>query len=275
MHPFQVEGRAGSGYEDVAPLYKRPTSRIWHLRRDLTPLLGNLLPARKVKRFCIITTFRTGSELLVGLLDEHSAIKCDSEIITPRPAFPFLCARGRARIAGLRGFEAYGFKLLSTQLMDVFPSRDTRFVRHLRDDGFVFIHLRRRNLLQQVVSHERAVGSGTWHHWNKEPHASAIEVDVPSLIFWMRFIEVHDQVMAEMTHDCSRFELFYEDHLQDAEAHQGTVDLIASRLGLGVAPVKARMTKIAPRLASSIRNLDEVRDALSGTRFEKFLDEPT
>src|SRR3954454_17120767 len=72
------------------------------------------------KRFVITCLARTGSQLLVSLLDGHPSIRCESEVLRarhPRVA-PHVFLESRAFLARLRQrSRAYGFKGLYFDLV--------------------------------------------------------------------------------------------------------------------------------------------------------------
>lgn len=276
---------------EVSPMYKWPHYRVKHLRRDARFYLANVLPAKDVRRFCILTTFRTGSEVLVELLNSHPQIRCEGEIMNGRPMFPYLFARGKARAANYRGLDAYGFKLLSIQLMDFFNPPDRDFARRLASDGFFFVHLRRRNVLRQAISYFRAAATGDWHPHDlagagppasqmdgpAEPNEDVrtrgrLELDVSQLIFEMRLIDIQNGALEWMIEGLPQRSLWYEDHLERPELHQSTIDELCRDLSVDPAPVRASLKKIAPkRLDDEIANIDEVREQLRATKYAPFL----
>jgi hypothetical protein len=69
--------------------------------------------------------------------------------------------------------------------------------------------------------------------------------------------------------------LTYEDDLLREGTRQPALDRVFAFLGLPSAPVSTRYVRLSTdSLSASIRNHDEVRQALAGTRSERFLDEP-
>jgi len=124
--------------------------------------------ARRSAGFCILTSGRTGSYLLVELLDSQPKIRCDGEIFAAWRDFPVRLVKGRQKAVRLRGAQAYGFKIntlfLSARFLAASPKRGgLELIRHLRDDGVMFLHLRRRNLMRQAVSTMRGEDHGFLH----------------------------------------------------------------------------------------------------------------
>lgn len=131
-------------------------SRVSQAAKDYGPAL--LVPVwTPSRRFVIITTGRTGSELLVSLLDSHPQIRCGGEILRDGRAFPHRFVAARAAAAGVRGAKAFGWKLLLGHFRnpggtirgignpDQYPAR-------LAEMGYMPILLERRNPVKQAIS---------------------------------------------------------------------------------------------------------------------------
>jgi LPS sulfotransferase NodH len=259
---------------EVAPIYRRSSLRLRDVTKDARDYAARMLPAGGIKRFCIVTTMRTGSELLVDLLDSHEKISCEGEIMWSRPVFPLTFVRGRVRRARFRRNEAYGFKIVSTHLINFMSGPDRGFAHRLADEGFVFVHLRRRNVVRQVLSHLRARESGEWHpRDDADAAATTVSIDPLRMIAQARLIEIHDEGLGWMLEGLPTRELWYEDHLRDAATQQSTVDGICEMLGIQSRPVRTSLSRIArPKLEDEIDNLDEIRRVISGTRYADLLD---
>jgi len=259
---------------EVAPIYRRSSIRIRDIAKDARDYAASVLPAGEIKQFCIVTTMRTGSELLVDLLNSHEKIRCEGEIMTARPVFPLVLVRGRVRRAKYRGYQAYGFKIVSTHLIDFLNGPDRGFARRLADEGFAFIHIRRRNVVRQVLSHLRARTDGEWHPTDgTEVTGTTVRIDPLIMIAQARLIEIHDDGLCWMLEDLPTRTLWYEDDLRDANAQQSTVDGICGMLGIEPKPVRTSLKRIArPSLEDEIDNLEEIRRVISGTRYAELLD---
>jgi len=247
--------------------------------RDAGPILGSLLPSRDVRRFCILTTARTGSELLVRLLDGHPRVRCEGEILSSSHVLPYTWLEGRSRLARLRGRDAYGFKISSFALAPelefaVIKKGFEVIVDQLAAMQFRLIHLRRRNLFRQVLSAMRAGADERWHpRVADDVRPERMTVDVPLLFATMVRFEEHDLALARILERREHTALWYEDALERAEDHQATVDGIFDLLGVPHHPVQTDLRKISRGdVESDVANADEVAAALRATRFASFLD---
>jgi LPS sulfotransferase NodH len=250
------------------------------IKRDIRPYAANLLPARAAVRFCILTAGRSGSELLVHLLDAHPAIRCEGEVLRDWHDFPFLFARGRLRGARYRGFGAWGFKINQRYLTEEFGRTNPKgglpaLVGRLRAHGFVFVHVRRRDLLRQALSGLRADLTGLYHlRKTDDEQIGAFDVDVPELMRILPLLESEDAELTELVGGLPHRTLWYEDDLSTRDRQQAAVDGLCDWLGLARAPVTTEFEKLAPPpQREQVKNYDEVAQAVGATRFGRFLDD--
>lgn len=246
--------------------------------RAYGPSLAHRLAPRR--RFVIVTSGRTGSELLVSLLNSHPAIICHSELLAAAPAFPDRYVASRAAVVGVRRAEAYGWKLLTTQFRyrgDLGDPLD--YPRHLHDAGTRVIVLERRNLVQQALSWLRT-GHGfdparAEHHTTQgdstrfEPQVFAPE----EVLAGTYLVEVEARFLQDVATRTPNLRIVYEDDLLSPTSHQRTLDRICAWLGIPPAPVSSHLVRITPHdTRAMIANIDEVEALLSQTRYACYLE---
>src|SRR4051812_32577202 len=143
--------------------------------------LGSVLsPGR---RFTILAPARSGSELLVSLLNSHPDIRCDGELCKYAREHPARFVDGHAVKARLRGVPAYGWKLGVTSLLyaqDRYGGAENWLQREV-ERGRHIVFLWRRNLVNQAVSFLTAQKSGVFHVWaadgSHKPESYSVEAD--------------------------------------------------------------------------------------------------
>jgi LPS sulfotransferase NodH len=222
-------------------------------------------------RFLIVTTGRTGSELLVSLLDSHPRIRCDSEILSIPRAFPGQLVLRRSALARAHGL-AYGFKLVAEHARLQSPHDREGFLRGFADQGFRIVVLERRDLLQQVVSSVRGIETQHHHRLGERDEFRPMQVDPVAVLCALAWFEESVNFVRSALAGVPVLDLVYEDDLLEAEQQQRTADRVCTFLGLPPAPVKTDLVKIAPRsLADQLENFDEVAALLSATRFARLL----
>ncbi len=222
-------------------------------------------------RFVIVTTGRTGSELLVSLLDSHPRIVCDSEVLSIPRAHPRRLVLRRSTRARARGC-AYGFKLVAEHARLQGPHDRSAFLRGFAERGFRIILLKRRDLLQQVVSSARGIETGHHHRQRDRAEFTPMRVDPVAVLCSLAWFEDGITFIRSALAGVPMLELTYEDDLLEPEQQQRAAERVCEFLGVSPAPVKTDLVKLAPRsLTDQLENFDEVAALLAQTRFASLL----
>lgn len=266
--------RAGALGPSETPMLRYAAAEVLRYSRHLKLLATSRLARLPLAetRFVVFGQGRSGSTLLVSLLDSHREIRCDGEILSKRVWFPYshvkaCCASARAPV--------YGCKILSYQLRMVQPGRDLgRFVKRLADDGFRIIYLRRENALSHAVSNIRARKFG--FHSRDLPKSSArpsaISIGLDELIQWAERAELNWDHESSLLEGVPHLALTYERDLEDAGQQQRTASRAFEFLGLQPQAATSPLKRVSPsRLSDSISNYSEIAESLLGTRWEKYL----
>jgi hypothetical protein len=257
---------------DDAPPSPPPRDLTRPVREAVANAVGSIVRP-KIAKLCILTTGRTGSDLLVELLDAHPQLRCEKEVlgVPHRDARRFI--RGRIAVARSRGAAAYGFKINSLNVR-VASHRWTlpTLIAALAADGFRFVRLRRANLLRQAVSAMRA-GQTREYHATAPVTTGAMHLDPLHAIYLMRTFEVYEDMLDGSTSGCTVLPISYEDDLEDEDARTDALSRIFRFIGLEpVASAPTRLQRTTPRaLADAVANHEELTAILRGTRFERFL----
>lgn len=216
---------------------------------------------------------RSGSTLLVELLNSLPEVRCEGEILQRRVAFPAAWAEARR----LRHRDRlYGFKVKPLQLLHHQNVTDMGgWLAGMHGRGWRLVHLERRNLLRQVLSNIAAERYG----WQRRvdtanPGRDPLHVDPAVLTYWMgvraRWREQEHAALAGLAHET----VHYEDDLSDPDRQQATLDRLAAALGVESAAGASNLRPANPgALADRIANYAEVRQALEGGPWERYLDE--
>jgi len=222
-------------------------------------------------RFVIFGRGRSGTSVLVNLLNSLPSVRCDGEILKAGVLFPFShvlakCADSRSSI--------YGCKILSYQIKQVQPISDKEgFVRRLYDNGFKILYLKRENLVNHALSNIRARKYGFHKRGSQKLHHDKVTVDTDELLTWIRSSEMLDHYESLLLKDVPHLPLTYEKHLLDQVDHPATIELICEYLGIENGETRTDYRKVSPRrLRDSVANYEQVVDALRGTPYAKYLD---
>lgn len=224
------------------------------------------------RRFVIVTPGRTGSELLVDLLNSHPDIVCEPEILIERRAMPERFVSGRATKAALSGAKAYGFKIHCGHFGYQMLRERHQYLSQVAGEGATVIFLRRENLLAQAISASLA-GQTRWH-WRRQDGGrfAPLEVDPVEVVMMLHLFEESDQFLANLVAPVPHLRLSYEGDLIEPTAQQATVDRICREFGLPGAAVSSDLVRLTPRrLEDTLSNFAEVAEVVRLTRFKRWL----
>lgn len=222
-------------------------------------------------RFVIYTQGRTGSVLLVSLLNQHPHIRCYGELFHPNnwrgplrsrlfPIFrryPILYLQARA--IPVRRLTV-GFKLLYAQSIAT-----NRPLWKLYNSGWRVIYLQRRNLLERTLSACMLRITGISHRSTPiNENEQIVPVSIEPALFeriWHKTCQAEHEdqpLLAQIPH----LTLTYEDDLAQSSRWQPTADRVFAYLGLPSAPVSSGQQKTYSRpyaeLISNYESLVEI-----------------
>jgi LPS sulfotransferase NodH len=248
--------------------------------------------------FCILTTQRSGSTWLVSLLDSHPQIKAFSELFigeefahqsdeylpwTDQHLSSFY--EFEKRNPGLRPFQVFqyletldhypetyravGFKLMYSQL-----AKRPEILLKLILAKYKVINLVRENPLDIIISKANLRRSGS-PHFKKEQALKAIELKPTLLLQELKKQDRKTQLMRTMLNllPLQVLNITYESL---CENQQSAINSVLSFLEVEDKKISlnSNLKKISKgQYSQKIANFEEVRIALSGTRFQQFLRE--
>ncbi len=247
-------------------------------------------------RFVALGWYRTGSNLLLSLLNSDPAVAAYSELFSPRGVFwgnavyapPLADDAARAERAAdgaafLRrrvfrphpaGVRAVGFKLFYPQVLEKPLPGLTEALR--ADPALRVLHLRRRNLFRVLVSTRVSKSTGQMAATSEDDVEEA-QRGVAAERFepeeCRAFFELLERRAAacEAVFDAARVtSVVYEDLVADRGREMARV-----RAALGL-PAAAATTRLVPQttrpLAELVSNLDELRAAFAGGPYAAFFE---
>ncbi|MEM8910051.1 MAG: hypothetical protein AAGD05_19530 [Bacteroidota bacterium] len=229
-------------------------------------------------KFVVFGQGRTGSTLLVDLLNSHPKIVCEEEIYH-RHKHPF-SGKVRWPYWFLRGIEVrhsgqfFGFKVKIYQLDKQQHLRPTDFLDHLEQRGYQLIYLRRNNFLEHALSGLMAQKTKRFHLHKEESY------EHQPFAFSAQELEDRIQRRAMLQNqelDCLQgrtyFEVVYERDLKNSEMHQVICDQIFAYLGLESAPVQTNLRKVIRRAPSDqLSNYTQLKHYFRHTPYQQFFD---
>lgn len=236
--------------------------------------------------FFIFFTERSGSTLLVHLLNEHPEVACEHESFPvefsqaeqrtmKNIADPVQQTQILARIYDRQDVSASGFKFKFKAQYDSYPEVYRFFLRNI--DRMKLIFLYRENLLKKAVSRQnllRLINSGEQHYLNSGSGKDfgKLELDLESALEYMqrqnRNLQFFKKASAIFQH---RIVISYEELIDQS---LGTLNQVLDFLD--VKPVtelkEAPIRKITDdNLQNAVENYNEMVEFFQGTRFSQYL----
>ena len=215
------------------------------------------------RKFIIYCQTRTGSTLLVDLLNCHPRVHCDREIF----AFPTIFPARFIQAKRLIHFnKIYGCKIIGDQLeKQVGCEYMQPFLMELVRKGWKIIHLVRQDISRQAISQIIMEMSGNAHLYATEKREP--------IKYWLdpsRLQSHVEQILQKTLRDqqvlksISCLRIVYERDLLYGNRHQETSDIIFDFLGLLATNVGSKFVKVnSPHLSNFIENHEDVKMLLN------------
>lgn len=197
-----------------------------------------------MKKFVIFGTGRSGSTLLVSLLNAHECIHCDGEIfhrkrwqrwrrsiwfILRRYPAPYIYYR-LLKMQIHRHTSVYGFKLLFQQLD--FPSKQ---LTRLHASGWHILYLCRHSIFDQTISIQVAQITRRFHGNERngtEPNLDPFPINPEQFLQIFLERQQYARLCREAVVALPHLEIVYEADLQNAEWWSTTIARICNYLDI-------------------------------------------
>lgn len=252
---------------------------------------------KKMTKFCVITTQRSGSNWLIQLINSHPDLKALGEIFIERkfgrkwlkdknivPFYEFAKTNSGSRrlkqtfnyMELLNNYpgchKAIGFKVMYNQIKGQ-PSIFLKIVL----DNFKIIHLVRQNYLDIILSKKNAWGKGKKGIvWTKEKvEIEPIYLEPQSLLKEIYEIEFQQKLFKNIIRFLPNPVMLvtYESLLKERDKILDSISTFLRVKNSGIT-YNSSLVKISQgTYKDKIANYEEVKSTLYGTRFESFLNE--
>lgn len=242
-----------------------------------------------MNRFLILSSMRSGSNYLQNLLNSHTNIFCDDEIFNPNDNHIFKHGDFSKTYLSLRKKDALKY-------LDLFFSRDypeeishlgfrlfynhaqkkdeVIIWKHLKEmKGLSVIHLKRKNILQNLLSLKLAQNTSAWLR-NKGAaaiHYQPIALDYEECLAFFLKREKHFQRMDNLFAKQNIINIAYEDLAK--RPNPETAKLL-KHFGLKPKSLKSNMLRQNLQKTSEIiLNYFELKEKFVGSAWEVFFEE--
>ena len=235
------------------------------------------LPAN---RFVIFAQGRTGSTLLVDLMNSHPDIFTFGEIMQhnvirnvrwPRRYAEGLCSLSRK---GTVGFKVKIYQIEGTQRKD-----PKRVLHDFHDHGWKIIYLKRANILRHSISDIRSEKTGTFHKVEGKKVAQEgkggkrkIRIEPEELMQTMDFREGCLAREKAALEDLPHFTVSYETDLMGEDNQREAMNRLFEFLGLPPHEAETSFRKVTSKnIADDVENFAELERALAESRYAEYL----
>ena len=220
-------------------------------------------------KFVILGQGRSGSTLLVDLLNCHPEVTCDHEIFRSGlwrsswraltlillREFPSLYYNYR-RLSAQN--KVYGFKLFNYQVNDLNGT-----IKKLYETGWKILWIHREDIVEQSLSFMLGSMTQKWHRRNREElPLHQYHIDLLELASLMYNIKLRNERIQESLAGIEYYKIQYESDLMNSDQWQKTADSLFEHLHLESCRVRSTSLKVDPRpWEEKIANYDQVASA--------------
>lgn len=226
------------------------------------------------QKFVIFTSGRSGSTLLVDLINSNPAIHCDLELLKRRAFAPMGLIKTHAKCSTQ---DTYGFKLLSYQLKNVQTGIRNKWMfldKLVHKEGYKLIHLERENKAKQALSIIYAFYRGKWHNQkgSKQQQTLQFELDPSVLYKFIKESEILREFEMEMLEGQNHLHISYERDLIPMDRREETIQKMSDWIGIDAVKPETSLRKVTPsKLSTMISNKQEVIDFITNTEYAHYV----
>ncbi|MBW2991626.1 sulfotransferase [Candidatus Woesearchaeota archaeon] len=260
-----------------------------------------------MKRFIVLCNYRTGSNLLLNLLNSHPSIKCYGELLNP---CYFTNDILKSPVKYLKNKfhnsqdRVTGFKMIYTQattddiLWHTEEEMNSSLLKKMKkskvlirtfdpihlqsefnkvwdflekDVTLKIIHLKRKNLLKSFLSYKKAIQTDEWLKRNNVVSGKKIHLDSDECVEAFNKIRYYELKYDKMFLNHPVLKIAYEDLNEDMT---NMINKIFSFLNVNLINIKPSIEKQNNKsLSESISNYKELKKKFNNTRWISFFDE--
>jgi LPS sulfotransferase NodH len=228
----------------------------------------------RAKKFVIFGPGRSGSTLLVKLLNTNEDIYCDMEELRFKRWFPEKYIESRSR-SNVSSKPIYGFKVQHNHLALNELRNEKNFIDHLYNSEWKFIFLWRKNFFRQAISLALARQREVWFVTEEEHRKKNVDIDIDPFILLLDQIANSHQVYRTLLKNVDFLELTYEDDLLNTNLQTKALAKIANFINAKEGfSVETDMKKtIGNNISEGVSNWSELLNSVRETRHAEMIQE--
>ena len=236
----------------------------------------------QTSNFIILSTPRSGSNLLCSLLNSHPQVTCHGEIFNQRdlkkvyPNWLVACINRFAVIFILykkwrhsKFKPYYGFKVFTDQLVEIQP-----IVTPLEQRGFRIIRLYRNDFLKKAISLIIAVNTNKWSVNSENEYSQEVHrIDPEKVMKCIKYYKKQEEIIDDILKDKPYIFVDYEADLNPVNQRERWSNHICEQLNISKCLLTSNMLPTDKRSDNQrIENFQEVFDYLIQQGFQDEVD---
>ncbi len=259
--------------------YEKGARQVWAITKIISRSLLNW-QYNPEQKFIIFGQGRTGSTLLLQLVNCSENVYCDGEIYSTE--FPFrIWRKGLAKKVYLKvrskafGVKIYGcrikiYDLYRHQCMSTDES--IAFINTLAKDGWKIIHLTRTNKFRQCLSSLVAEERNVYHFKDKSTKTKQkVTIKTEEIPERIKLLRIFDKQEHDSLKDVSFLSVNDEKDLENQINHQATLNKICAFLNITEVETKIQLTRTSTStLENYIENHEAVKSVLISENLQHY-----
>ena len=262
-------GQSVSMLDKIGAAIRNPRKAIAFINYLVLKRVGK----RDYKRFIVLSRSRTGSNMLISLLNSHPQVYAYGEMFEKLDARDYKKIFSTVFCKQPKHTEAVGFKIFYYHPKDDDSGKVWEELLNMRE--LYVIHLKRRNSLRTLVSAKIADKENLWIMKDDRSPRSASEKKVKFTVEelkdeferWRKWERDYESVFKSH----QTLDVYYEELVSDCEREFGRV---TEFLGLRYFSPSTRLRKQNPeRTSELVENYGELRRAFLGGEWAAFFED--
>jgi LPS sulfotransferase NodH len=250
--------------EKLMDTIKRPKKIVQKVAYGTLKNFGN----RDYKNFVVLSRSRTGSTMLVSLLNHHDNIKCYGEILNNGKSIKSIddIYDKQPTFINALGFKVFYYHGAKEDSFSVWKEL-------LNKDNLFIIHLKRKNILRTIVSRKIANKTDIWNsvECKTDLENKKVTLNPKSVMESIRKTKRMVNWGDNLFHEKDMLEVYYKSLVEKKEK---VMENIFAKLNVPESNVHSGTSRQNPeKLNNLIKNYNQVVEYFEETKFEWMLRE--